>query len=607
MTLAARRTWIDVALDELGATSSSDLEATPYWLDPVGWARDCLNFPHGKFLTDYQEEEFNELIEYGRLAVISVRGAGKTMPAAVLILWFCVTREAAGVDWKCPTTAGSWDQLTHYLWPEVHKWASRIDWNRVGSLYGMTPWREGRELQDRGIKLAHGESFAFASNKPDLIEGAHAEHVLMVIDEGKSVPDATWDSVEGFFSVEGMEAFAFAISIPAEPLGRLYDIHQRRPGTEIWHPKRVPLARAVAAGQVSQAWADRQKDLWGEKSPIYRQHVMAEFASSGTEGVIPLAWVEIANERWRELFGDRAKPRDSLMGTPQVLEAGEPVGAIGVDVASTGEDQSVLAFRIGNAIVEMRRFPYTEDTMELAGYVVGAQRGHSIEGASNRRDYPNAVIDSNGVGAGAFDRVREQRLPVEAFVASAATKMKDMSGELGFTNKRSAAWWNLREMLDPDAGLDVALPPDDKLTADLVTPKWHLQSGGRIQVESKDDIRKRLSRSPDDGDAVVMAMWAERGQGAGFLAYWQRMVADREGREPDASTPVPKGAQRRVRREVENAGESGGASQAAAQRHAARLAAKRGSSSRCSHPMFRRGSDGVGRCVRCGEADPRQT
>ena len=61
-------------------------------------------------------------------------------------------------------------------------------------------------------------------------------------------------------------------------------------------------------------------------------------------------------------------------------------------------------------------------------------------------------------------------------------------------------------MLDPNLGCDVELPPDDRLTGDLVAPKWRVMSGGKIQVESKDDIRKRLGRSPDDGDAVMMAM-----------------------------------------------------------------------------------------------------
>ncbi len=60
-------------------------------------------------------------------------------------------------------------------------------------------------------------------------------------------------------------------------------------------------------------------------------------------------------------------------------------------------------------------------------------------------------------------------------------------------------------MLDPAHGHAVALPPDDTLTGDLTAPHWKVQSGGKILIESKDDIRKRLRRSTDAGDAVVQA------------------------------------------------------------------------------------------------------
>jgi len=55
----------------------------------------------------------------------------------------------------------------------------------------------------------------------------------------------------------------------------------------------------------------------------------------------------------------------------------------------------------------------------------------------------------------------------------------------------------------------VALPPDDLLTGDLTAPHWRVMSNARIQVEGKDEIKKRLGRSTDDGDAVVMAFWED--------------------------------------------------------------------------------------------------
>ena len=132
--------------------------------------------------------------------------------------------------------------------------------------------------------------------------------------------------------------------------------------------------------------------------------------------------------------------------------------------------------------------------MQTAGRVAGILDAHGGK----------AVIDVIGIGAGVFDRLREQNKKVVAFNAAEATAKRDKSRELGFVNCRSAAWWAMREILETGP---VALPPDDLLIGDLTAPTWRVVSGGKIQVESKDEIRKRIGRSTDDGDAVIQAFW----------------------------------------------------------------------------------------------------
>ncbi len=123
-----------------------------------------------------------------------------------------------------------------------------------------------------------------------------------------------------------------------------------------------------------------------------------------------------------------------------------------------------------------------------------------------------AIIDGIGIGAGVVHRAREEGALVQSFIASeSATNegrpMLDKSGELGFANKRSAAWWIAREMLDPSSDFGLCLPPDDLLIGDLTAPRYRTQSGGRIQVESKDDIKLRIGRSTDSGDAVIQVLF----------------------------------------------------------------------------------------------------
>jgi hypothetical protein len=124
------------------------------------------------------------------------------------------------------------------------------------------------------------------------------------------------------------------------------------------------------------------------------------------------------------------------------------------------------------------------------------------------------AIDVIGIGAGVVDRLREQVDGVLGVNVGEASDFTDLSGELQFLNLRSALWWMIRERLDPnnddheDFSL-LALPPDDKLTADLITPKWKETSRGVIKVESKDEIKRRLKRSTDGADALMLAWYVK--------------------------------------------------------------------------------------------------
>lgn len=416
-------------------------------------------------------------------------GLGKTALAAWAVLWFALTRE--GEDWKIITTASAWRQLDVYLWPEIHKWSRLLRWEQLGR-----PPLTDSELLVLSLKLTTGQASAVASNQPALIEGAHADHILYLFDEAKAIPPGTWDAAEGAFAGAGgdtaLEALALAVSTPGEPSGRFYDIQRRAPGYEDWWVRHVTLEEAIAAERVSAEWVEQRAKQWGRDSAVYQNRVLGEFASSDEDSVIPLAWVEAANVRWDAR-------QDPDIG---------PFTCAGVDVARSGGDVTVIALRYAARITELRR-TNLEDTMMTTGRVVGVLQLGGY-----------AVVDVIGIGAGVVDRLREMRLPVEAFNAGEGTPRTDISGELGFVNKRSAAWWSMRELLDPANGYDIELPSDDLLTGDLTAPHWRVTSAGRIQVESKDDLRKRIGRSTDSADAVIQAFWApEPDAGPGFVVW----------------------------------------------------------------------------------------
>ncbi len=475
-----------------GAAIGGALPASRFYNDPTGFAAECIDFGDGEDdgLTAYQVDILAHLPKEKRVAVRGPHGLGKSTLSAIAILWFALTRDSAGVDWKVASTAGAWRQLERYLWPEIHKWAKRIRWDRLD----RGPFDERTELLDLNLKLNHGAGFAVASNKAELIEGVHADSVLYVFDESKAIPAGTFEAAEGAFSGaaagDGLpEAFALACSTPGEPNGTFYGIHARHPGFEDWWARHVTLDEAKAARRISDEWAEQRRRQWGADSAAYNNRVLGEFYSSDDDGVIPLAWIEAAQERWRQ-WDENGRPVDP-----------DCEMTCGVDVARSGTDKTVMALRFGKVITSLRHTS-REDTMKTAG---------RTKGILEANPGMTAVVDVIGIGAGVVDRLREEGMAADGFNASAASSKKDATGELGFVNARAAAWWNLRDLLDPSRGADICLPPEDRLTGDLTAPHWKVMSGGRIQIESKDDIRKRIGRSTDDADAVVMALWTVYG------------------------------------------------------------------------------------------------
>lgn len=462
----------------LGAMVNARLKGDRWFSSPVAWARDVMSVD----LAGYQSEVLDALPKRRRVAVRGPHGLGKSFMGAVLVNWFATTRDAAGLDWKIITTASAWRHLEVYLWPEIHKWAGKIDFDTLG----RSPFVKNRDLLDLRLKLDFGAATAVASNQPERIEGAHARQLLYLLDEAKIIPPATWDSIEGAFSNAGPdtqdEAYAFAMSTPGPPAGRFYEIHKRAPGYEDWWVRHVRLEEAIAAGRISRTWAEQRKAQWGEGSGIYANRVLGEFHADDEDATIPLSWIESAIERWHAWVA---------AGRP------DPGGPIwnGLDVGRGG-DESVLAVRNGHVILlEGNR---RRDTMSQVAMLQGRE-GRSI-------------IDTIGLGAGVYDRMRELHLRAVPYVGSSRTTARDRSGKYGFVNVRSAAYWHLRELLDPAYEPTLALPPDDLMVSDLTTPTWQITTGlpPKIQIEKKEDVVERLGRSPDRGDAVVMALWADR-------------------------------------------------------------------------------------------------
>lgn len=233
--------------------------------------------------------------------------------------------------------------------------------------------------------------------------------------------------------------------------------------------------------------------------------------------ICPGDWIAAAQKRWQP------------MPPP-----GVPMCAIDVDVAMGGTDKTVLAPRYDGYFPKLIEVPgkQTREGSDVAGLVI-----------KHRRNGADVVIDlGGGYGQAAYERLRDNNITPYGFKGAEKATSRTRDGKLHFTNKRTEAYWRFREALDPDqaGGSPVALPPDPELAAQLAAVRFEIQANG-LAAENKDDVVKRLGRSPDKADAVVMA-WYRGSMGNFARQLWG--VGESEARRPQ-SMPGPRDAQKR--------------------------------------------------------------
>lgn len=215
--------------------------------------------------------------------------------------------------------------------------------------------------------------------------------------------------------------------------------------------------------------------------PLRSQMLYGDFQAGMEDDpwqVIPTAWIELAMARWT----DRS-PKGEML-------------SMGVDVARGGRDASVIAKRHeGNWYDKLVKLPGTStpDGQTLTGQVI-----------AHRRDSAPIHLDVIGVGASPYDLLRIAKQQVVGVNVAEKSHSTDKSGRLKFFNLRSEVWWKLREELDPVNDTGIALPPDPELLADLAAPKWSM-AGMAVKVESRDEIKERIGRSPDCASALILA------------------------------------------------------------------------------------------------------
>lgn len=232
---------------------------------------------------------------------------------------------------------------------------------------------------------------------------------------------------------------------------------------------------------------------------------------------IPTAWIRAAQARWTP-----RPPRDV------------PMCAMAVDPASGGDDETTIALRHDGWYAPLIGVPgrETPNGKDIAGKVI-----------VHRADDAAVVIDmGGGYGGVPFLQLRENGIEPVAHKGSEASARRTADKKLGFFNKRAETYWRFREALDPSqaGGSPIMLPDDPMLVSDLTAPLFEIGPRG-IKLESKEDVRAKLGRSPDRGDAVVMA-WSAGLTGANIRGGW-----DEHAKQSTPRVVLGRPGQRRTR------------------------------------------------------------
>lgn len=450
----------------------SELEqAILFYADhPVEFVEDVI----GATPDEEQAKILRSLAAHTMTTVRSGHGVGKSTVEAWAVIWFMTTRPFP----KIPCTAPTQHQLFDILWAEVSKWLRHST-----ALANELVWTK-EKVYMRGYPE---EWFAVArtASKPDALQGFHAEHVLYIIDEASGVDDTIFEPVLGALSTPG--ARLLMCGNPTQLSGFFYDSHNKnRASYSTFH------IDGRKSSRVSQDFIETIIRMYGEDSDVFRVRVAGDFPLQEDDIFIPISLVE-----------NSIQTEFSPRKTPDLVH-------IGCDVARFGDDKTVIGYKVDEKVTFYRK-RQGQDTMKTADDII--LLGEELV-QRYKLDSPIPVkIDDGGVGGGVVDRLRQVKRNnperfwwLEVYPVKFGQRIKHKYYH-DSTTYMMAVVKKLLQPYDEDGSrkpVELILPDDDDLVAQLSGRKYALTEASKIKIESKDAVKKRGQPSPDEADCVLL-------------------------------------------------------------------------------------------------------
>ena len=413
---------------------------------------------------DAQIEMMNLLRDRRRIAVVGANATGKDWTAGRLIPWWLL----------------SWEQAVAIVIGPTYRQVDDIVWRETRAGYRAAKVPLGGEMYETPRLAMSGSKFAigFATDRPLNIMGFHSPHLLVIITEAHHVGQEYVEAVKRL-NPERILLTGNALAAGGEFYDAFHskgDIYATLQISAFDTPN-VVTGREVIPGLVTIEDIEERKKEWGEESPMYLASMKGQFPDELEDVVVPRSLLVAAQAR--------------------TLEVAEDVGAtLSCDVARFGEDQTVV-WHIRGGVCRPLWKVQGKDTQAVAGKLLAFAEDPAL-----RTDV--IVVDDTGVGGGVTDRLREEKrngalpkIAIIAFNGGAKARRDDRH-----VNAVTEAWMSFAKACRDER---VALTGDaTAAVAQFSSRQREIQGDRRLRLESKDDYKKRVGRSPDDADALAM-------------------------------------------------------------------------------------------------------
>lgn len=392
-----------------------------------------------------------------RIAVASGNGIGKSALIGMILTWGMTT--CAGCRGK--VTAGKAEQLETKTVPEVSRWFK----NSLAARWFDVRAKSIRALQSEKPEMWRIDFETWTEERPDTFQGLHnhKKRILMVFDEGSAIADVIYDAAETSLTDADTELIFIVFGNPIRNTGRFRELFGSH--KQLWKTWQID-SRTVEG--VSPEQANQWVELYGEDSDFVRVKVRGEFPRAGSTQFIPSDAVATC----------RKYKAEGYSGLPKILS---------VDVARFGADQTVIGYRQGrfSTILEKLR---GKDTVFVAERVIHWQKEESPDAT---------IIDADGIGAGVVDQIRYRGFGSRLFEFHGGERPNDFAA---YFNRRAECWGMCRDWLK--AGAEI--PDDPELDAQLTSVEYGFSAKQQIQLERKEEMKKRGLDSPDCADMLAM-------------------------------------------------------------------------------------------------------